>query len=320
MPFVIGKLENLSLRELWRHEEHDFTPWLAENISELSDLLGVPIIVDQTEHRVGNYELDILGHVEETDEVVIIENQLGTTDHGHLGQLLAYAAGLEAAIIVWVAAEVRDEHRSAIEWLNNHTDDRTSFFLVRPEVIRIDDSKPAVRFQLESSPSEFARHLQGIAASSNRASHEFRLTFWGGLLEYLKARGNPWANGRSTSKDAWIAFGVGRSGIGAHVSMATGSRIRVEVYLSQDSDKTNFDLLQEHCADIEALFPGEAVSWERLDGRLASRVAVYRPYDKAKVADATTEREELFSWIAKNLQLFRTVARKYLVTPASNTQ
>jgi hypothetical protein len=317
MPLVIGKLENLRLRDLWRHEERDFTPWLAENICELSDLLGFSIVVDQTEHRVGNYELDILGHVEETDKVVIVENQLGTTDHGHFGQLLAYAAGLDAAIIIWVAAEIRDEHRSAIEWLNSHTSDGISFFLVRPEVIRIDDSKPAVRFQLESSPSEFARNLQSIAALSNRASHEFRIAFWTALLEYLKAQGKTWASGRSTSKDAWIAFAVGRSWVNANVSMATGSRMRVEIYLSQDTDKNIFDSLYEHRTDIEAVFPGESVSWERLDGKLASRVAIYRSYDKSRVADQSPERDELFGWIAKNLQLLRDVARKYLVAPNS---
>jgi hypothetical protein len=311
----IGKLEVLSPRELWRHEERDFTPWLAENIAQLSEVLGVSIVVNHIEHRVGNYELDILGHVEENDSIVVIENQLGATDHGHLGQLLAYAAGLEAAIIVWVAAEVRDEHRSAIKWLNTHTDERTSFFLVRPEVVRIDDSKPAVRFQLEAGPSEFARHLQEIAASSNTASHGFRLAFWNGLLDHLRANRHSWASGRSATKDAWISFAIGRSGIGTHVSMAMGSRMRVEIYCSQDAEKVNFDRLSSHREEIERLFPGETISWERLDGKLASRVAVYRSYDKDKVATPSPERDEIFSWITKNLLLFRDVARKYLVAP-----
>jgi hypothetical protein len=158
----LGKIQLLTLRDLWTHEERDFTPWLAQHIDQLSALLGVPIVVDQTEHKVGNYELDILGRVEENDAVVIVENQLNSTDHGHLGQLITYAAGLEAAIIVWMAGDVRDEHRSAVEWLNNHTDDKVSFFLVRPEVFRIDDSKPAVRFYLEAAPSEFSRRLRSV--------------------------------------------------------------------------------------------------------------------------------------------------------------
>jgi hypothetical protein len=96
MPEVdLGKFTVLNLRDLWSHEERSFTPWLAKNIHLLSEIIGVPITVDQIEHKVGGYELDILGRVEEKDAVVIIENQLNATDHGHLGQLLTYAAALK---------------------------------------------------------------------------------------------------------------------------------------------------------------------------------------------------------------------------------
>src|SRR4030095_1534532 len=113
-------------------------------------------------HKVSNYELDILGHIEESDSTVIIENQLYPTDHNHLGQLITYAAGLNASIVIWIATEIREEHRSAIEWLNGHSDQKTSYFLVRPEVFRIDNSNPAVRFQLEANPSEYERRLRSI--------------------------------------------------------------------------------------------------------------------------------------------------------------
>ena len=313
MPVSVGQLSILNPRALWHHEERDFTPWLAQNIAHLSDLLGFPIVVDQIEHRVGNYELDILGHVEDSNAVVVIENQLAQTDHTHLGQLLTYAAGLDAAIIVWVAADVRDEHRATIEWLNNHTDERASFFLVRPEVVRIDDSLPAVRFQLEAAPSEFARRLQEVVGEGSSARHEFRLVFWGALIAYLTENGCPWAAGRSTTKDAWLAFGVGRTGLGSHVSMALGSRIRVEIYCSQDNDKTQFEQLLAHKSDIEPLFDGEVVSWERLEGKAASRMAVYRVYNKGTASGPSEEREALFTWIAKNLLVCREVARRYLV-------
>lgn len=313
MPITVGQMHVLNSRDLWKHEERDFTPWLAENIALLSDLLGFPIVVDQTEHKVGSYELDILGHVEDTDTIVVVENQLTQTDHAHLGQLLAYAAGLDAGLVVWVAVDIRDEHRATIEWLNTHTSERVSFFLVRPEVVRIDDSKPAVRFQLEVGPSEFSRRLQEIAGEGLTARHEFRLSFWEAFLSFLVARGCTWASGRSTTKDAWLAFGVGRSGIGGNVSMATGSRIRVEIYLSQDTDKAQYEELCAHRPEIEARFPGEAVSWERLDGKIASRMALYRQYDKAKCAEAGAEREALFDWMTKQLITCREVAKEYLV-------
>ena len=189
----LGDLKMLDIHDLWKHEERDFTPWLAKNVDQLSELIGVPIVVDNTEQRVGGYELDILGHVEENDAVVIIENQLQATDHGHLGQLITYAAGLDAAIIIWVAPDVRDEHRSAIKWLNDHIDETISFFLVRPEVFRIDSSNPVVRFQLEASPSEFGRRLRSIIETEDSPRFDYRRQFWEGLLQYLGENGHSWA-------------------------------------------------------------------------------------------------------------------------------
>ncbi len=313
MAISVGELRILNPRDLWKHEERDFTPWLAQNIGHLSELVGFPIAIDQVEHKVGAYELDILGHVEDAETIVVIENQLTQTDHSHLGQLLAYAAGLDAGVVIWVAADVRDEHRTTIEWLNTHAGEKVSFFLVRPEVIQIDESKPAVRFQLEVGPSEFSRRLQEAAGEGSTARHEFRLTFWEAFLAHLVSKGYQWASGRSSTKDAWIAFGVGRSGIGAHVSMATGSRIRVEIYLSQDADKSQFDLLQSHSDEIAGKFPGEDLSWERLDSKIASRMAVYRAYDKQQCAIAGPERDALFAWMTKQLLACRDVAKKYFV-------
>lgn len=310
---AFGRLEPKNLRDLWKHEERDFTPWLAQNIEQLSELLGVPIEVEQTEHRVGAYELDILGRVEATDTVVIVENQLTPTDHGHLGQLITYAAGLEAAIVVWVAAEVRDEHRAAIEWLNSKTVEELSFFLVRPEALSIDGSRPAIRLVLEAAPSEFSRRLRRVRENEEGPRQEFRRKFWEAMYAYLSTHGHPWAKGRSATRDAWIASAVGRSGIGVNVSFAQGSRLRVEIYLSSDAAKSQFDRLLKHRTAIESQLPEEKVEWERLEDARASRVAVYRLYETASLSEATPEREQTFAWIARNMAVLRDVARRHLV-------
>jgi hypothetical protein len=313
---TLGRLETRDPREVWKNEERDFTPWLAENISQLSDLLGVPIVVEQTEHKVGAYELDIFGRVETNDAIVIIENQLGSTDHSHLGQLITYAAGLDAAIVIWLATEVRAEHKAAVEWLNQHAGSSVSFFLVRPEVLSINGSTPAVRFELAAAPSEFARRLRSVV-DEERPSFEFRRKFWEALFKYLVDHGHPWAKGRTTTKDNWISSAVGKSGVGVHVSMATESRMRVEIYLSSNSAKSQFDALASRRSELEALFPHETLSWERLDDAVAARVAVYRNYDKARVAGETAERHELFAWISAQLTTMRQIARKYIVDAAS---
>lgn len=312
MP-TLGTLKQLDPRQLWKNEERDFTPWVAENISRLIEVIGVPFVVDQTEKKVGSYELDIFGHVEGSDAPVIIENQLTTTDHKHLGQLLTYASGLEAALVIWVATDVTDEHRAAVQWLNRVTGDSVSFFLVRPEVLQIDNSNPAVKFVVEASPSEFKRVLREAVEGEEAPRHEFRRRFWAALLQHLVSRKHLWAANRSPSKDSWISTAVGRSGVGVNISMAMGSRMRVEIYMSDDREKKMFDALFARRAEVDAQFPGEAVSWERLDDGAASRVAVYRPYKKEDVSDDTPQRKELFDWIEVQLVRMRELAKTALV-------
>jgi hypothetical protein len=160
----LGRLETEDPRQVWAHEGRDFTPWLAANIDQLSEVIGIPLRVHQVEQRVGNYQLDIYARDENSESVVIIENQLEETDHKHLGQLMAYAAGLDAKVIVWIATGIRDEHRLAIDWLNRNMGDDVSFFLVRLKVVHIGNSKRAVQFIPEAEPSQFERTLDTIVA------------------------------------------------------------------------------------------------------------------------------------------------------------
>lgn len=306
----LGILEELDPRDVWKNEEKDFTPWIANNCQQLSHVIGIPFSVDQTEKKVGGYELDIFGHVEQSDAPVIIENQLGVTDHKHLGQLITYAAGLEAAVVIWIAAKVTDEHRAAIEWLNRNTGDSISFYLVRPEILKIDNSKPAIRFNLEAGPSEFKRVLQDVVDREDAPRHEFRRKFWGDLLDYLVKKGHSWAEGRRTTKEGWISSPIGKSGIGVNVSMASGSRMRVEIYFSNDRDKKFYRLLESKKAEVGEVFSDEQVSWEPLEDANASRVAVYRPYDRDEVSEGTPQRLELFDWIERNVTRFRDLAKK----------
>lgn len=308
----LGQLKVVDARDVWKNEEKDFTPWVAENVDHLTEAIGIQFTVEQTEKRVGSYELDIFGRVDGSDAPVIIENQLGPTDHKHLGQLLTYAAGLDAAVVVWIAAEVTDEHRAAVDWLNKSTTDNVSFFLVRPEVVQIDDSKPAVKFVLEASPSEFKRVLRDAVGEDEGPRHQFRRKFWGDLLGYLEAKGHAWAHGRRASSESWISSPVGKGGVGVHVSMAMRSRMRVEIYCGNDKEKKIFGILQGHKDEIEALFPDETISWEPLEDAIASRVAVYRPYERDSVSDDSPDRRELFAWIEKNVSRLREIARKYL--------
>ena len=155
----LGRLEQVKLREAWESEPQDFTPWLAqvENLKLLSETLKMELVAEGTEQGVGSFRADILCRDTIDDSLVLIENQLERTDHNHLGQLLTYAAGLQTVTIIWVAARFADEHRAALDWLNEITDERFRFFGLEIELWRIGDSPAAPKFNIVSKPNEWVR-------------------------------------------------------------------------------------------------------------------------------------------------------------------
>lgn len=156
-----GRLEDLPLRDAWKHEAHQFTPWLADNIDHLSEVIGIPLELTGTEVAVETFSADILARNPMDDSIVLIENQLETTDHTHLGQIMTYLAGLDAQTVVWIAPAFREPHLSAIRWLNEHTSDGFSFFAVKARVVRIGDSPYAPIFEVLEKPDFWQRQLSG---------------------------------------------------------------------------------------------------------------------------------------------------------------
>jgi hypothetical protein len=169
-PPILGHLEPVPLRTAWSREDHGFTPWLAEpaNLDLLGATLGLKLERARTETRIGPFRADILCREVCEDRLVLIENQLERTDHGHLGQLITYMAGLDAATIVWIAAEFTEEHCAALDWLNIATDDRFRFFGLEVQVWRIGDSMKAPAFRIVSQPNEWARQARETARAVER--------------------------------------------------------------------------------------------------------------------------------------------------------
>ncbi len=157
----LSTLEEIKdLRSVWPHEALDFTPWLADNIDLLADAVGLDITVDETESSVGDFNVDIYASETGTDRKIIIENQLGDTDHDHLGKLITYASGKSADVIIWVVKHAREEHKAAVEWLNAHTDDKIAFFLSEIKLYRIGNSEPAVKFEIIERPNDWAKEIK----------------------------------------------------------------------------------------------------------------------------------------------------------------
>ncbi|MBU1121650.1 MAG: DUF4268 domain-containing protein, partial [Candidatus Omnitrophica bacterium] len=156
---TLSKLKKVALRNVWKNEAKDFTNWLAEeeNLSLLSDEIGIDIKLIKTEAIVGSFNVDILAEEENTGKKIIIENQLEITNHDHLGKIITYASGYDADIIIWLIKDVRDEHKQAIDWLNEHTDEKLNFFIIKIELWQIGDSPVAPKFQIISKPNDWAK-------------------------------------------------------------------------------------------------------------------------------------------------------------------
>ena len=186
----LGRIRRVDLRDAWPREATDFTPWLAEHLSELADALGWELELHAQEAPVGNFSLDLLARVSGTTRTAIIENQLEQTSNDHLGKLLTYAGGYDANLVVWVAKEFRDEHRHALDWLNQHTDDDTEFFGVLVEVWSIDGSRPAPHFNVVVAPNEWRHQAVRSVRAGNRSEKSRRYEgFFQALIDTLRSRG-----------------------------------------------------------------------------------------------------------------------------------
>jgi hypothetical protein len=297
----LGRLEKLDPKTVWKHEARDLTPWVLENIDLLGKQLGIEIQPSRREVPVGSFSLDVLGE-DVTGRVVIVENQLEPTNHGHLGQLLVYASGLEAAVVVWLTPTFRDEHRRALDWLNERTDDDVNFFGVELDVVRIGGSPPAPIFRVVAKPNDWQKALKRPEGLTSLA--QSRHDFFELVMDAVLAK-QPTFHRPKVGYKSWVGMAGGPFG-GYDVSFAGGGKFRVETYLDlvspPDGAKAVFDeLVEKDRSNIDAAFPGEDISWERLDGRRASRIALYRETpnfdDEADVNDAV-------GWAADRLVRF----------------
>jgi hypothetical protein len=297
-----GKLQYLDLREAWVNEASDFTPWLADNIQVLGDVLGLELELKEREASVGNFSCDLHAVDLASGRTVIIENQLEATDHSHLGQLLTYAAGLEAAVVVWVAREIRDEHRAALDWLNRKTAADTNFFAVVPRVFKIDESKPTYELQLVVSPNEWGKCVViDDTPDFNSKSQRYK-RFFQGLIDAARAKG--FRGLRNALPQNWMRFSTGRSEIGCYISFTSTKKLRVELYFesaSAEVNKARFDAVVANRIDIEKSLNTE-LNWDRLDEKKGARIAIYHD---ASVESQPEELDALSVWALDKLLLLR---------------
>ncbi len=271
----IGTLVKKDPREVWPHEAHDFTPWLFAHPEVLGEALGMDLRLEATEHPVGVFSLDLIGVDESTQERVIIENQLEFSDHGHLGQLMTYAAGAEATNIVWVARGFKEEHRAALDWLNSRTGEDTRFFAVTLSVVTIGDSMPAPLLEVVVRPNDWGKTVK---ESESKVSGKGLLyqEFWGQFLERVQAEHPDWTNAKKPTNASWMTMSVGTSSVWLALSFRK-SGLSTELYFGssdQNVNETQFSAAQDRKAEFEAAFGGP-LNWDLLPNNKASRIIAY---------------------------------------------
>ena len=298
---TLGKMEKITdLRGLWPHEARDSSAWLArdENLALLSEALGIDVALEERESSVGGFSVDLYAVEEGIGRKIIIENQLEDTNHDHLGKLLTYAAGKEAKCMLWIVKTAREEHRAAIEYLNNNTIDGIGFFLIEIQLWSIDGSAPAVKFNVVEEPNDWAKAAKLPSNSSGGEAVQIKYSYWSDFNDYVNAHRIDYLKQftlHKPSSDHWYSVAIGSSA--ANLSMLVNTRtnvIAIELYI-RDS-KELYDRCYAHRDEIEASV-GEKLDWRRLDGKKSSRVLVER---KAIVADTTT-RQEQFDWLIDHL-------------------
>lgn len=305
----LGRLEEVNVRELWIHEQYDFSNWLAkeENIELLNEVLGLTLVDIEKEVFVGAYRCDLVAKDETSGQNVIIENQLEASNHDHLGKIVTYASGLDANVIVWIVKEAREEHRSAIEWLNNNTNKNINFFLIEIHAYKIGNSLYAPKFEIVEKPNDFIKNakIQTGSEELNKSQSE-RLVFWTRFNDVVSERGKPF-NLRKATTDHWYDVAIGVSGVLVEITLVNKERcVGIALYIIDD--KELFDSLNEKKIEIESKL-GFELDWQRLDGKKASRIIYRIP---GLNFDDHSNYDSLMNDIIDKVILFVKVFKKYV--------
>jgi hypothetical protein len=277
----LGRLERADPQIVWPHEAHDFTPWLFNNGDRLADALGIELELDATEHPVGGYRLDIIGRDLTNGADLMVENQFGVTDHGHLGQVLTYAAGTGARTVVWIARTFREEHRQALDWLNGQSDEKTHFFGIEVCVGRIGDSAWAPLLDVVVQPNEWQKMIRQPGALQGRGA--LYADFWPRLVARVNSEHPTWTKRKAESlvrERNWIEMPSPLRDTVFSLSFSQDG-LRHELYIDTGDDDTTravYTRLEAAKDRLEAEY-GRPLSFEPLSDRRASRIAEYMKGD-----------------------------------------
>jgi len=295
-------LKNIPVRKQWTDEAKEFTPWLAseEGLALLGESLGMELELEDTEVWVGNYRADIVAKDSLTNEYVVIENQLTTTDHDHIGKLFTYSASFGATTLIWIAERLRDEHRQAIDWFNDITTENIDFYGIEIELFQIGDSEFAPHLKMVSKPNESTRSIRAEKGKLTEGGSK-NLEFWTSFNDHIKAHNNE-IRIRKPNTGHWYDVAIGKSGI--HITLTVrftwGRDIGCELYIGTDNAKEIFHKLHDEKEKFEDII-NTKLQWKELPEGKASRIVARMKIDPNNQDDW----EKCFSWFVDNTAKFK---------------
>ena len=296
----LGKLEKVKdLRSVWKHEANDFTKWLSkeENLNTLGDEIGIDIELRQTEAKTGSFSTDILAIETNTNNKIIIENQLEATNHDHLGKIITYASGHDAKTIIWIVKEAREEHRQAIDWLNEHTDEEINIFLCKIELWQINDSAIAPKFQIVSSPNHWGKIVKKSSDNKMSSTQELQYDYWTKVKEEIDKNDFKF-NSRKPYQISFYTVAVGRSFANISLNINTQKpEVKVQIWISDK--KELFDYLYESKDEIEAEL-GFELDWISSENNKSSSIEIVKNMD---INDRSAW-DEICNWQLDNASKF----------------
>ncbi len=310
-----GSLERVNLRDAWAREASQFTPWVARNLELLGNAVNLSLELEQIEKPVGSFSADVLCRDTLTSRLVLVENQIERTDHTHLGQTLTYAAGISVSTVIWVASEFREEHRAALDWLNEHTDEDLAFFGLEIEVWRIGDSAMAPKFNVVCRPNDWAKKVHTDATGGPLTdTQRAQVDFWTAFVDMARQRQSLVRSGAPGPYN-WVGHPVGRTGFVLNSVWSTyrsetkkwGGELREDLVLSTANAKDNYARLLERQSEIDQGLQAhgvtEEIRWYNPDNAQLCRVYVR----KDATLDNRNDWPNQQAWLLERAEAFLTV-------------
>lgn len=304
-----GILKAVPARQKWTNEARDFTPWLSQNIQELSKALGIELEVENTEVAVGPYSADILAKDTGTGQYVVIENQLERTNHDHLGKAITYASVLDASTIIWIATDFTEEHKKALDWLNDHTSENISIYGVQVELWQIDNSNAALKFNIISKPNQAVRQAAKLKASDDLTNNrKFQFEFWNKFKDKL-AKTKKVPSLQTPRPQYWFDISLGKSNI--HISNTCNTDLNtvgIRVYISNKIADKMLPFLESKKTEIENAI-GQSLQWNPNPENRDKVITLVHSTDFSKPEKI----EEALEWLVTYTIKFRDVFSKIIM-------